>query len=138
MEYRYYVYILVSKSRTLYIGITNNLAARLREHRSGINGGFTDRYRLYRLVYYEVFTWVQDAIAREKQLKRWRREKKVALIERENPTWERPLGGVGQARGAEGPSTCHLKEQQVPPLGLESSVGMTTFIRGSFSPDTTN
>jgi putative endonuclease len=88
MEHRYFVYILASKSRTLYIGITSDLATRMREHRSGVYGGFTTEYKVHRLVYYEQFQWVQAAIGREKQLKRWRREKKVMLIERENPTWE--------------------------------------------------
>jgi putative endonuclease len=88
MEHRYYVYILASKSRTLYIGVTSDLETRIREHRSGIYGGFTADYKVHRLVYYEPFHWVQAAISREKQLKRWRREKKIALIERDNPTWE--------------------------------------------------
>src|SRR5208337_4514181 len=84
----YYVYILASRSRVLYIGITSRLWARVREHRSGDFGGFTRQYRVHRLVYFESFSSVNAAISREKQLKRWRREKKVALIERENPTWE--------------------------------------------------
>lgn len=88
MEHRYCVYILASKSRTLYIGVTSDLETRIREHRSGMYGGFTADYKVHRLVYYEPFHWVQAAISREKQLKRWRREKKVALIERDNPTWE--------------------------------------------------
>jgi putative endonuclease len=88
MEHRYFVYILASKSRTLYIGITSDLETRIREHRSGIYGGFTTEYKVNRLVYYEEFQWVEAAIAREKQLKSWRREKKIMLIERENPTWE--------------------------------------------------
>ncbi|MGC2108373.1 MAG: GIY-YIG nuclease family protein [Candidatus Korobacteraceae bacterium] len=88
MDHRYYVYILASKSRTLYIGITNDLETRLRQHRNGTFGGFTEQYKVHRLVYYEQFTWVQSAIGREKQLKRWRREKTVMLIERDNPTWE--------------------------------------------------
>ena len=88
VEHRYYVYILASKSRTLYIGVTGDLGTRIREHRSGIFGGFTADYKVHRLVYYEQFKWVLAAISREKQLKRWRREKKIALIERENPTWE--------------------------------------------------
>ena len=88
VEHCYYVYILASKSRVLYVGVTNNLAARLREHRNGTYAGFAEHYKAHRLVYYETFAWVQDAIAREKQLKRWRREKKVFLIERCNPTWE--------------------------------------------------
>jgi putative endonuclease len=88
VEHSYYVYILASKSRVLYIGVTNNLGARIFQHRSGDIGGFTSDYKVHRLVYYEQHAWVQEAIAREKQLKRWRREKKVWLIERENPTWE--------------------------------------------------
>jgi putative endonuclease len=84
----YYVYILASKSRVLYIGITSRLRSRVAEHRSGELGGFTSDYRVHRLVYFESFDWVDAAIRREKQLKRWRREKKVALIERNNPTWE--------------------------------------------------
>jgi len=88
VEHRYYVYILASKSRVLYIGVTNDLRARILQHRSGEIGGFTSDYKVHRLVYYELHAWVQNAIAREKQLKRWRREKKVWLIERENPTWE--------------------------------------------------
>ena len=88
MEHRYYVYILASKSRVLYIGVTNDLTARILQHRSGEIGGFTSDYKVHRLVYYEQHAWIQNAIAREKQLKRWRREKKVWLIERENPTWE--------------------------------------------------
>jgi putative endonuclease len=65
-----------------------DIETRIREHRSGIYGGFTTEYKVNRLVYYEEFQWVQAAIGREKQLKRWRREKKIMLIERENPTWE--------------------------------------------------
>ncbi len=88
MEHRYFVYILASKSRKLYIGITGDLETRIREHRKGTYGGFTSEYKVNRLVYCEQFQWVDAAIGREKQLKRWRREKKVTLIERENPTWE--------------------------------------------------
>ena len=88
LERHYYVYILASKSRVLYVGITSRLWARVREHRSGEFGGFTNDYKVHRLVYFERFQWVDSAIHREKQIKCWRREKKVALIERENPTWE--------------------------------------------------
>jgi putative endonuclease len=84
----YYVYILASKSRVLYVGITSRLISRLGEHRSGELGGFTSDYRLHRLVYFECFDWADAAIRREKQLKRWRRENKIALIGRRNPTWE--------------------------------------------------
>src|SRR5271157_644355 len=97
----HYVYILASKSRILYVGITSRRRARLREHRSGEFGGFTSEYRVHRLVYFECFDWVDSAIRREKQLKHWRREKKVALIERTNPTG-RPLRGAGQTGLPEG------------------------------------
>ena len=84
----YYVYILASKSRVLYVGITSRPRARMREHRSGVFGGFTSEYKVHRLVYLESFQQVDSAIRREKQIKRWRREKKIALIELKNPTWE--------------------------------------------------
>ena len=82
------VYILASRSRNLYTGVTNHLERRLVEHREGLVPGFTSRYRIFRLVHYEAFTDIRYAIAREKEIKGWRREKKVWLIERENPTWE--------------------------------------------------
>ena len=77
----YYVYILASKSRTLYTGITNDLERRVVEHRRKLVPGFTARYNINRLVYFEVFHDALDAIAREKQIKGWNRMKKVALIE---------------------------------------------------------
>lgn len=84
----YSVYMLASRSRVLYIGVTNDLQRRLLEHRNGIVGGFTKRYNINRLVWFESGSDVVAAIEREKQLKGWRREKKIALIEKENPTWE--------------------------------------------------
>jgi putative endonuclease len=83
-----YVYIATNKSRTLYIGVTNNLERRMWEHKQKAGSKFAARYNITQLVYYEEFTDIRDAIAREKQLKRWRREKKVWLIERENPGWK--------------------------------------------------
>ena len=88
MDKTYWVYILASRSRNLYTGVTNNLHRRLVEHREGRVPGFTSRYRIFRLVHGEPFRDVRDAIAREKEIKGWRREKKIALIERGNPTWE--------------------------------------------------
>ena len=85
---RYYVYIMASKSRVLYVRMTGFLMARVLQHKSGESGGFATRYHTDRLVYYELFHYVNNAIARETQVKKWRREKKVALIEAENPTWE--------------------------------------------------
>jgi putative endonuclease len=85
----YYLYILASIKRVLYIGVTGNFEQRLAEHRSHkYPQAFTARYNVTRLVYCEEYTRVEDAIAREKQLKDWRRSKKVALIERSNPQWE--------------------------------------------------
>lgn len=84
----YYVYIMASRSRVLYTGVTNNLARRVDEHKRGLNHGFTSRYRVTRLVYFEEFTDIRDAIAREKQIKGWTRSRKTALVERRNPTWE--------------------------------------------------
>jgi putative endonuclease len=84
-----FVYILTNKPYgTLYIGMTSNLPERLTQHRKGIASDFTKKYGLVRLVYYEVHELVTNAIARESSLKRWKREWKIALIERGNPTWK--------------------------------------------------
>lgn len=88
MKKEYHVYILTNATRVLYIGMTSNLPRRLHEHRTKLHpDGFTARYNVSWLVYFETFTDVFDALDREKQLKRWRREKKVALIESVNPRW---------------------------------------------------
>ena len=84
----YFVYILSSRFKTLYIGITNDLTRRVAEHRQRKAGTYTARYRIDKLVHYEEFTSPRDAIAREKQLKGWVRERKVILIEASNPSWE--------------------------------------------------
>ncbi len=83
------VYILASaKYGTLYIGMTNDMARRIEEHREGRCGGFTQKYGINKLVYYETFQYVNDAIIREKQLKNWRRQWKINLIEQSNLEWE--------------------------------------------------
>jgi len=82
-----YVYIMANRARTLYIGVTNDIARRVNEHKSKLNPGFTARYNIMKLVYVESFSDIRDAIAREKQLKGWRRNKKVSLIESTNPEW---------------------------------------------------
>jgi putative endonuclease len=83
------VYILVSREYgTLYIGVTSDLIARLYQHRSGEVKGFTNKYRVHRLVRFEQFGTMDEAISREKQLKRWHRQWKINLIENENPRWE--------------------------------------------------
>ncbi|GAB2666613.1 hypothetical protein GCM10026988_39180 [Vibrio panuliri] len=82
------VYILSNQTRrSIYVGVTTNLKARVWQHQSGICEGFTKRYRINRLVYFELFSDIREAIAREKQLKKWKREWKNNLIEKVNPTW---------------------------------------------------
>jgi putative endonuclease len=103
----YYAYIVTGLSwhRVLYVGITSNLAERIDAHRNGRFGGFTARYRLWRLVYAEPFAYVRDAIAREKQLKGWKRDRKIALIESRNPDWlELGREGADPVTGSWGPS----------------------------------
>ncbi len=88
-DHNYYVYILTNKHRTtLYIGVTNSLERRVWQHRNSDKLGFAQRYNLTRLVWFEQFRDINNAIAREKQLKGWLRAKKIALIEKENPRWE--------------------------------------------------
>ena len=85
----YYVYILASKANAmLYIGVTNDLRRRLREHRNGEIDGFTKTYGIHKLVFFEEFTDINNAIACEKRLKRWTRAKKNALVESKNPNWD--------------------------------------------------
>jgi putative endonuclease len=125
-EYRFYVYMLQSSSRrALYIGMTNNLRRRVLEHKTHWHKGFTDRYNAVRLVSWERYDDVYKAIAREKQLKGWRREKKLWLIARFNPGWKNlgadwfdntPAQSLGPSEAGfeptdsealtQGPSTC--------------------------------
>ena len=102
MPRTFYVYILANRSRTLYGGVTNDIHRRVRDHRLGTASEFTRRYMVRRLVYVESTTDIRAAIEREKEIKRWRRAKKVALIESVNPEWtdlaetwvvDRPLSG---------------------------------------------
>jgi putative endonuclease len=84
----YYVYILANKiNGTLYIGITNDLARRISEHKSGMIEGFTKKYSVDKLVYFESTTDINAAILREKRLKKWKRQWKIDLIENSNPDW---------------------------------------------------
>lgn len=88
----YYIYIITNSAKTvLYTGITNNLRIRLSQHRENILANqptFAAKYKVCHLIYYEKFTWIQEAIAREKEIKGWRREKKLALIMKQNPNLE--------------------------------------------------
>ena len=86
---QYYVYLMSSFRQTLYVGVTNDLHRRVHQHKTkAYPDSFTARYNINRLVYYEVFNNINDALAREKQIKSWRRSRKVALIEAENPRWK--------------------------------------------------
>ena len=86
---QYYVYILASKENgTLYIGVTNNLIKRVYEHKQGLIEGFSKKYNVHRLVYYEITNDVNSAIYREKCLKKWNRAWKIRLIKESNPFWE--------------------------------------------------
>ena len=95
----YYVYILTNvKRNVMYVGVTNNVENRIAEHRDGRGGAFTRRYQLNTLVHVEEFQFVDEAIAREKEIKGWRRSKKNALVEASNPTWA-DLSDPGPAKG---------------------------------------
>jgi putative endonuclease len=87
MSKQYFVYILSSSTLTLYVGVTSNLPARIHQHRTRDDVSFTGRYNVWKLVYAEVYDDVLTAIAREKQIKRWSRAKKLHLIRSENPSF---------------------------------------------------
>ncbi len=84
---QFYVYIMTNKSKTLYVGVTNNLQRRVYEHKNKMIKGFTSKYNITKVVYFEVFNDIKSAIKREKQIKGWLREKKVDLIKSMNPEW---------------------------------------------------
>ena len=87
-QYNFYVYIMASGSGTLYIGVTNNLERRIYEHKNHLIPGFTSQYGVYMLVYYEQTSDIQEALLREKRLKKWNRKWKLSLIEKNNPDWQ--------------------------------------------------
>lgn len=85
----FYVYILTNRPRgTYYVGVTSDLKRRVWEHREGVTGGFTSKYNVRKLVYYEVFQDAENAIKREKRLKHWTRDSKNELIKADNPDWQ--------------------------------------------------
>jgi putative endonuclease len=93
----YYVYLLASrKNGTLYVGVTNNLIRRIYEHKTGTVPGFTTRYGVYLLVWFECYDDPTNAITREKEIKKWRRQWKIDLIEKENPKWDDLYGSICQ------------------------------------------
>ena len=87
MSKQYYVYIMASYSRVLYTGVTNDLCRRVYQHKNKVYDGFTSKYNVNQLVYYDLTNDVTAAIEREKQIKGWRRDKKIALVEGINPKW---------------------------------------------------
>jgi len=88
MQKEYFVYILASRPNgALYTGVTNNVWRRIEEHKDGLASKHTSKYKIFNLVYFETFNQIEDAIAREKQLKKWKRAWKVELIEKMNPDW---------------------------------------------------
>jgi putative endonuclease len=91
----YFVYIISSLNKTLYIGITNDLKRRIWEHKLGLAEGFSKKYQIKYLVYYEILNDSYNVITREKQLKKWRREKKIKLIESVNPEWKDLYFNIG-------------------------------------------
>ena len=88
MEKTYFVYLLSSKSRRFYVGVTSNLERRLYQHKNKLVDGFTKAYSIDRLVFFESTNDVREALEREKEIKKWRREKKISLIESMNPVWD--------------------------------------------------
>jgi len=95
MDKQYYVYILASLNGILYVGFTSDLRKRVYEHKNGAVEGFTKKYKCNQLVYFETGDSFDGVLAREKQIKNWRREKKVALIEKQNPGWKDLSNSLG-------------------------------------------
>ena len=103
--HQYYVYIMTNKSGTLYTGLTNNLERRMNEHKNKLLKGFSEKYNITRLVFYEVFNDIRSALSREKQIKGWVRSKKIETIESLNPGWkDLSAEWVTEGYNGEGPS----------------------------------
>jgi putative endonuclease len=87
--HQYYVYLMTNRwKNVLYTGVTNSLEVRVAQHKNGVFGGFTKKYSCKYLVYFEIYEWIDQAIAREKQIKGWTRDKKNALVNSTNPAWD--------------------------------------------------
>jgi putative endonuclease len=116
-----FTYIMASRSRTLYTGVTGDLTRRAFEHKKK-HGGFSTRYNCNRLVWFERFSDVREAIQREKELKGWRRAKKLALVESANPTWE----DLSAARyHIPSPKSCHPLRSSLGPRSHVSAIGVS-------------
>src|SRR5262245_59380554 len=97
IERSYWVYILASRiGGTIYVGMTNDLIRRVDEHKIGVADGFTKKYKVHRLMYFEQFSDLHAAIAREKRLKKWKRAWKIQLIEKQNPNWDDLYPAIAQ------------------------------------------
>jgi putative endonuclease len=116
MKRVFHVYILSNVSRMLYVGVTNDLERRTYEHKHKLVPGFSTKYNLHRLVYFEAFGHIGDAIAREKQLKGWLRSKKLALIESTNPEWNDLAADWFKA-----PKTAKTRAQDIQPTNATTT-----------------
>jgi putative endonuclease len=139
-HYKFWVYILVSRSGTLYVGITGYLDRRIMQHKMDSIEGFTNKYKVHRLVYYETYDQVQRALGREKQLKGWRREKKIALIEKMNPRWQDLAENWGREMrfpGTASPENSLTQHGRIKILGiLRSSLDCARDFACGFPPST--
>ena len=113
----YCVYIMASESGVLYVGVTNNVERRATQHQQKLVPGFTARYNVHKLVYFEVYGDIRLAIAREKQIKGWLRKRKIALIESMNPSWKDLMAELRKARESarprsSAPGTCHSERSE--------------------------
>src|ERR1700675_2795704 len=125
-EKRYYVYIMASRSLTLYTGVTGDIYHRALQHKAGEIEGFTEKYHINRLVYYETFKYVNNALARDKQIKAWTRAKRLALIKTMNPTWQDMAAGWGEPTKMQSPRSArddNTKNSGDNPKDIEGSNG---------------
>ena len=125
-EKRYYVYIMPSRSLTLYTGVTGDIYHRTLQHKAGEVEGFTKKYHIDRLVYYETFKYVNNALAREKQIKAWTRAKRLALIQTTNPAWQDMADGWGEPTKMQIPRSAlddNTKKSGDNPKDVEGSNG---------------
>ena len=134
---RYYLYIMASRSLTLYTGVTGDLYHRALQHKAGEIEGFTKKYHITCLVYYETFKYVNNAIAREKEVKAWTRVKRLALIKSMNPTWQDLAAGWGERTELQIPRFARDDNPQQEDEGVEDKQGTTEVTLRSKTTKTT-
>jgi putative endonuclease len=122
-EKRYYVYIMASRSLTFYTGVTGDIYNRTLQHKAGEIEGFTKKYHVNRLVYYETFKYVNNALAREKQIKAWTRAKRLALIKTMSPTWQDLADDWGKPTKLQIPHFVRDDKPQSVDMGKKESSG---------------